>query len=79
MELHIIFGEVNPTMVATIELFEQIMQRPYPSPSIIMELISRKFPTLTQLETYKLSQRIRQTIAEQDTICSLAKQNKSNN
>lgn len=58
-------------LIETRELYIDIMQRPFPAPHIITELVSKRFPTLTQQEVYTVVQRIKQTIKEHEQIAAL--------
>lgn len=63
----------------TAELHHQIMQRPFPSPYIITELVTRKFPEFKQKHVYLLTQEIKKNIAELELCCNLANQNVKHN
>lgn len=66
-------------MVRMDELHQQIAHRPYPSPSIITQLVSLKFPEMSQRIIYGCVQHIKGYIDSQYAIDDMLNQKKANN
>lgn len=61
----------DSVMARTYHMYRDIMCAPYPSPYIITDIVSRVFPELPQSQIYKLTQQIKQSIAQAQEIAAL--------
>jgi len=57
------------------DLQKQIIQQPYPNGPILMDMISRAFPEMSQKAIFHCVQHIKQYITQQNMIAALQKQN----
>ena len=61
------------------ELHKQIMHRPYPSPSMITDMVSAMFPEMGQSHVYRCVQHIKACIAGEELTTNLNQQKPSSN
>ena len=66
------------TLRRTQQLYDLIMEAPFPSPEIITDMVSRQFPELPQKDTYPLVQHIKKSIAIHQ-FCYIAYTDPTNN
>lgn len=77
--LALVYGTCPGLIRDMIDLRNTLVARPYPTGECIIQVLSRKFPQATQKQLFELTETIKEDIAEHESFCKVANQNKHAN